>query len=116
MQAAPAGELVRSKGAQRAAVEAHGGDVERSLAAVHAGEPTRVGLASLGDPDIEPSFGHVGSAHPQISPDEDDPNRTAVCRWAPPTASGSASSGRMPGADGSAHAVSSLSSPSLRRT
>jgi len=72
-------------GAQRAAVEAlaalhveaHGGDVERSLAAVPAGKPTRDGLASLGDPDIEALFGHVGSAHPQRSADEDGPDRTA---------------------------------------
>jgi serine/threonine-protein kinase len=71
--------------AQRAAVEAlaalhveaHGGDVERSLAAVPAGKPTRDDLASLGDPDIEAPLGHVGSAHPPRSADEDDPDRTA---------------------------------------
>jgi len=58
-------------------VEAYGGDVERSLAAVPAGKPTRDGLASLGDPDIEGTLGRVGSAHPQRSADEDDPDRTA---------------------------------------
>jgi serine/threonine-protein kinase len=71
--------------AQRAAVEAlaalhvdaHGGDVERSLAAVPASKPTRDGLASLGDRDVEASLGHVGSAHQQRSAEEDDPDRTA---------------------------------------
>ena len=71
--------------AQRAAVEAlaavhveaHGGDVERSLAAVPAGTPTRDGLASLGDRDIEGTLGRVGSAQRQRSADEDDPDRTA---------------------------------------
>jgi hypothetical protein len=55
--------------AQRAAVEAlaalqveaHGGDVERSLAAVPAGKSTREGLANLGDPDIQATLGHVGA-------------------------------------------------------
>jgi hypothetical protein len=45
---------------QRAGVEAmvalhlkkHGGDVEKSLAAVPAGTSTRLGLALLGDPEI----------------------------------------------------------------
>src|SRR5271165_1001421 len=52
-------------GAQRAAiealaalhVEAHGGDVERSLAAVPAGKSTRESLANLGDPDIGSTLG-----------------------------------------------------------
>ena len=55
--------------AQRAAIEAlaalqieaHGGDVERSLAAVLAGKSTRESLANLGDPDIEATLGRVGS-------------------------------------------------------
>ena len=51
--------------------------MERSLAAVPAGKPTRDGLASLGDPDIEGTLGRVGSAHPQRSADADDPDRTA---------------------------------------
>jgi tetratricopeptide (TPR) repeat protein/tRNA A-37 threonylcarbamoyl transferase component Bud32 len=42
-------------------VEAHGGDVEKSLAAVHAGKSTRESLANLGDPEIEATIGHVGS-------------------------------------------------------
>ncbi len=54
--------------AQRAAVEAlaalqietHGGDIEKSLAAIPAGRLTRASLANLGDPDIEATLGHVG--------------------------------------------------------
>src|SRR5262245_8956456 len=50
----------------RAAVEAlvarhlkkHGGDPERSLAAIPAGRSTREGLARLADPDIEGSLAH----------------------------------------------------------
>jgi hypothetical protein len=56
---------------ERAAVEVlvsrhikrHGGDVEKSLAAVPAGKSTRESLAKLGVPDIEATLGHVSSAH-----------------------------------------------------
>src|SRR5262249_36739272 len=44
-------------------LEAHGGDVERSLAAVSAGKSMRESLAELGDPDIEATLGHVASGH-----------------------------------------------------
>lgn len=55
----------------RAAVEAlvtchikrHGGDVERSLSAVPAGNSTREGLAKLGDPDIEATLNHLDSRY-----------------------------------------------------
>src|SRR3954468_6692400 len=58
--------------AQRAAVEAladlhveaHGGEGERSLAAVPAGKAMRDDLADLGDPDIDATLGQVGVAHP----------------------------------------------------
>ena len=43
-------------------LEAHGGDVEKSLAAVSAGKSTRESLARIGDPDIEATLGHVASA------------------------------------------------------
>jgi serine/threonine-protein kinase len=54
---------------QRAGVEAmvalhlkkHGGDVERSLAAVPTGRSTRAELAALGDPQVEASLARVGS-------------------------------------------------------
>src|SRR5262245_52672538 len=52
---------------QRAGVEAmvglhltkHGGDAERSLAAVPAGRSTRERLAALGDTEVEASLAHV---------------------------------------------------------
>src|SRR5271166_1104350 len=44
-------------------LEAHGGDVEQSLAAVSAGKSTRDSLVKLGDPDIEATLAHVASAH-----------------------------------------------------
>jgi serine/threonine protein kinase/tetratricopeptide (TPR) repeat protein len=43
-------------------VKKHGGDVEKSLAAVSAGKSTRESLARIGDPQIEATLGHVGSA------------------------------------------------------
>jgi eukaryotic-like serine/threonine-protein kinase len=56
-------------------VEAHGGDVARSLAAVPAGKSTLESLAAVKDPDIERTLSQVGSARP---PAEDgDPDRTA---------------------------------------
>ena len=77
----------------------HGGDAEKSLAAVPAGRSIRDGLADLGDPDIEASLGHLGSARPTHL-DERRPDRTASLSVGPPppTASGSASSGPTPGA------------------
>ncbi len=44
-------------------LEAHGGDVEKSLAAVTADKSTRENLARIGDPEIEATLGHVRSAH-----------------------------------------------------
>jgi eukaryotic-like serine/threonine-protein kinase len=44
-------------------LEAHGGDMEKSLAAVSAGKSTRESLARLGDPDIEATLGRVASGH-----------------------------------------------------
>ena len=79
----------------------HGGDVEQSLAAVPAGRSIRDGLADLGDPDIErharprrrrrirrPTSMTTTPTAPPASPSARPP----------PTASGSASSGPMPGA------------------
>ena len=64
----------------RAAVDAlgarhfkrHGGDVEKSLAAVPAGRSTRESLARLADADIAASIGHLGAA----STDTADADRT----------------------------------------
>ncbi|QDV39255.1 serine/threonine-protein kinase [Tautonia plasticadhaerens] len=69
--------------AQRAAVEAlaalhveaHGGDVEQSLAAVPAGRSTRERLADLGDPDLEATLSRVASGHGSTEDGEAD--RTA---------------------------------------
>jgi serine/threonine-protein kinase len=52
-------------------VEAHGGDVEKSLAAVPAGKSTRESLAELGDPDIGATLGHVASGHGSTEVDAD---------------------------------------------
>ena len=68
-------------GARRALLEGlaevhldmHGGDMEKSLAAVPAGKSTREGLANLGDPAIEATLGHVGSGST-----ERDHERTAT--------------------------------------
>ena len=40
----------------------HGGDAEKSLAAIPAGRSTRESLARLGDPDLEATLAHVGPA------------------------------------------------------
>ena len=71
-------------GEQRAGVEAmvalylkkHGGDVEKSLAAVPAGKSTRESLAKLGDPDIEATLGYMASA--DGSTEEGDFDRTTT--------------------------------------
>ncbi len=55
-------------------VQKHGDDVEKSLAAIHAGRTTRVGLASLGDPDIEATLAHIGT---DANPDVDSAGMTA---------------------------------------
>ncbi len=56
-------------------LEAHGGEVEKSLAAVSAGKSTRESLVRIGDPDIEATLGHVPSAH--VSTDDGEVDRTA---------------------------------------
>ena len=64
----------------RAAVEAlvalhvkrHGGNTEKSLAAISAGRSTRESLARLGDPEIGATLGHVASANGSTREGEDD--------------------------------------------
>ncbi len=59
-------------------LEAHGGDVEKSLAAVLAGRSTREGLTNLGDPDIDATLAQVGSrSAPGADTTSDGSNRTA---------------------------------------
>ena len=76
-------ELRHLNAAQRAAIEAlaalhvqaHGGDMEKSLAAIPAGKSTREGLEKLGDADIGATLGHVASSHG--STHDGDADRTA---------------------------------------
>jgi serine/threonine protein kinase len=78
----------------RSAVEAlvarhitkHGGDAEKSLAAIPAGRFTREGLANLGDPDIRDTLGHVGSGFG--STEDRDADRTASLAVGSATADG----------------------------
>ena len=71
---APSGPL--SRRSSQVHLEAHGGDVEKSLAAIPAGKSTRESLAGIGDPDVEATLGHVGSG--LGSTDGDDADRTAT--------------------------------------
>jgi tetratricopeptide (TPR) repeat protein len=73
-------------GARRAALEVladahlerHGGDVEKSLAAVPVNRSTRAGLAALGEPEIEATLARVARSKnsPATEADADDPERT----------------------------------------
>ena len=56
-------------------VKKHGGDVERSLAAIPAGRSTREGLAQLGDADIGASIAQLGPGSTQRG--AEDVDRTA---------------------------------------
>ena len=56
----------------------HGGDVEKSLAAVPAGKSTQESLVRIGDPDIEATLNQVASAHRSTRDDDDDPDRTGT--------------------------------------
>ncbi len=58
-------------------LEAHGDDVEKSLAAVPTDHATRTGLASLGEPEIDAALTRVtGGKHGQTTNVDDDPHRT----------------------------------------
>ena len=57
-------------------LEAHGGEVEKSLAAVPTAKSTCESLANLGDPDIGATLGHVASGHG--STEDGDVDRTAT--------------------------------------
>ena len=81
-------------------VKKHGGDVEKSLAAVPANRSTRASLAELGEPEIEATLARVARSkdgHATESDDDNDPDRTAglsVGAAPPAMASGSACCGR----------------------
>jgi eukaryotic-like serine/threonine-protein kinase len=53
----------------------HGGDAEKSLAAIPAGRSTRERLAQIGGPDLGGMLGHLGSIPSQH---DGDPDRTAT--------------------------------------
>ena len=60
-------------------LEAHGGDVEKSLAAIPANRSTRAGLADLGEPEIEATLARVArnkNGHATEADDDHDPDRT----------------------------------------
>ena len=60
-------------------VEAHGGDVEKSLAAVPANRSTRAGLVALGEPEIEATLARVTRNHDGPATEaDDDPDRTST--------------------------------------
>ncbi len=52
-------------------LDAHGGDVEKSLAAVSAGKSTQESLARIGGPDVEATLARVGSGSNEPSADHD---------------------------------------------
>src|SRR3954453_16299497 len=55
-------------------IKKHGGEVERSLAAIPAGRSTRESLARIDDPDVGGTLAHLGSASTQHG---DEADRTA---------------------------------------
>jgi eukaryotic-like serine/threonine-protein kinase len=60
-------------------LEAHGGDVEKSLAAIPANRSTRAGLAELGEPEIEATLARIvrpKNGHATEADDDNDPDRT----------------------------------------
>ena len=60
-------------------VETHGGDVEKSLAAIPANRSTRAGLAELGEPEIEATLARIArpkDGHATEADDDHDPDRT----------------------------------------
>jgi serine/threonine-protein kinase len=89
-------ELGHLNAAQRSAVEAlaalhveaHGGDLEQSLAAIPAGKSTHESLARLGDPDVEATLGHLGSGHGSTEDSAADFDRTATYSVGMATADG----------------------------
>jgi eukaryotic-like serine/threonine-protein kinase len=69
----PRRALLEALAAEHLAV--HGGDPEKSLAALHAGRSTRESLARIGDADVEASLAHLGLESTRAG---DDGDRTAT--------------------------------------
>jgi serine/threonine-protein kinase len=56
----------------------HGGDTEKSLAAIPAGRSTREGLARVGDPELGGTLAHIGVASTNRDDGDGDSERTAT--------------------------------------
>src|SRR5262245_54027036 len=70
-------------------LEAHGGDVEKSLAAVPAHRSTCASLAELGAPEIEATLARITRSKNGCDTEaDDDPDRTASLSVGPPTSDG----------------------------
>jgi eukaryotic-like serine/threonine-protein kinase len=71
-------------------LEAHGGDVEKSLAAVPATRATRANLAELGEPEIDATLAWVARSKDGAATDteDDDPDRTGSCSVGSATSDG----------------------------
>jgi hypothetical protein len=72
-------------------LEGHGGDVEKSLAAVPTNRSTRAVLADLGEPEIEASLSRVTRRKDGLATeadDDDDPDRTTGLSVGAPTSDG----------------------------
>jgi tetratricopeptide (TPR) repeat protein len=72
-------------------VETHGGDVEKSLAAIPANRSTRAGLAELGEPAIEATLARIArnqNGHATESDDDQDPDLTRSLGVGGPTGDG----------------------------
>jgi serine/threonine-protein kinase len=72
-------------------LEAHGGDVEKSLAAVPANRSTRASLAELGEPEIEATLARVTRSKSGQAAEidgDDDPDRTACVSLGAATSDG----------------------------
>ena len=84
----PIAEILAAQGAidadERALLEGlaakhlnrHGGDPEKSLAALSTGRSIRASLAKIGDPDIDATLGHVGGG--SGATEDDDAERTGT--------------------------------------
>jgi eukaryotic-like serine/threonine-protein kinase len=59
-------------------LQKHGGSAEKSLAAVPVGRSVCTNLAGMGDPDLETTLGHIGTAQPGTMDGALDPDRTCT--------------------------------------